>query len=35
LIFATVDEQLGLELDARTEPVETIIIDSIEQPSEN
>jgi len=35
LIFATVDEQLGLKLDARTEPVETIIIDSIEQPSEN
>jgi uncharacterized protein (TIGR03435 family) len=34
-LFAAVDEQLGLKLDARKEPTDVIVIDQIEQPSTN
>ena len=34
-IFTAVQEQLGLKLDPRKEPVETIVIDHMEQPSAN
>jgi uncharacterized protein (TIGR03435 family) len=30
-----VQEQLGLKLDAQKGPVETLVIDSVERPSEN
>ena len=34
-IFAAVQEQLGLRLEPRKGPVETLVIDTIEKPSEN
>lgn len=34
-IFAAIQEQLGLKLESRKEPTDTIVIDSIEKPSEN
>jgi uncharacterized protein (TIGR03435 family) len=34
-IFAAVQEQLGLKLESAKAPVETIIVDSAEKPSEN
>ncbi len=34
-IFAALQEQLGLKLESRKEPVDTLVIDSIQAPSEN
>jgi len=34
-IFTAVQEQLGLKLDATTDPVEVLVIESIERPSED
>lgn len=34
-IFTAVQEQLGLKLDAQKGPVQTLVIDSVERPSEN
>jgi len=34
-IFTALQEQLGLKLESRKEPVDTIVIDSIQQPSED
>jgi uncharacterized protein (TIGR03435 family) len=34
-IFTAVQEQLGLKLESRKEPVDVIVIDHIDQPSEN
>ena len=34
-IFAAVQEQLGLNLEAKKGPVEVLIIDHFERPSEN
>ena len=34
-LFTAVQEQLGLKLDAQKGPVETLVIDSVERPSEN
>lgn len=34
-IFTTLEEQLGLKLESAKEPVETLVIDSVERPSEN
>lgn len=34
-IFAAVQEQLGLKLEAKKEPVDAVVIDHIERPSAN
>jgi bla regulator protein blaR1 len=34
-IFTAVEEQLGLRLESQKGPIETIVIDSVEKPSEN
>jgi len=34
-IFTAVQEQLGLKLDAQKGPVQTLVLDSVERPSEN
>jgi len=34
-IFAAVQEQLGLKLESATAPVETLVIEHAEKPSEN
>jgi uncharacterized protein (TIGR03435 family) len=34
-IFTAVQDQLGLKLEARKEPVEVLVIDHIEKPDEN
>ena len=34
-IFSAIQEQLGLKLDSRKAPVEVIVIESVEKPSEN
>jgi uncharacterized protein (TIGR03435 family) len=34
-VFATLEEQLGLKLEGRKVPAETIVIDSAGKPSEN
>jgi uncharacterized protein (TIGR03435 family) len=32
-LFAAIQEQLGLKLDARREPIEVLVIDGVEQPT--
>jgi len=34
-IFTVVQEQLGLRLESAKEPVETLVIDHVERPTEN
>jgi uncharacterized protein (TIGR03435 family) len=34
-IFTAVEEQLGLKLEGKREPVDVVVIDHIEQPSPN
>ena len=34
-LFAAVQEQLGLKLDSQTAPVDVLVIDSVEKPTEN
>jgi uncharacterized protein (TIGR03435 family) len=34
-VFTALQEQLGLKLESRTGPVDILVIDHIEQPSEN
>lgn len=34
-IFAAIEEQLGLKLESRKAPVEFLVIDHVEKPSEN
>ena len=33
--IAALEEQLGLKLDSTKEPVDMIVVDHVEQPSEN
>jgi uncharacterized protein (TIGR03435 family) len=35
VLFTAIQEQLGLRLESVTAPVEVIVIDSVERPSEN
>jgi uncharacterized protein (TIGR03435 family) len=34
-VYTAVQEQLGLKLESVKEPFETLVIDSVERPSEN
>jgi uncharacterized protein (TIGR03435 family) len=34
-IFAALQEQLGLKLESQKGPVDTLVIDHVERPSEN
>ena len=34
-IFTAVEEQLGLKLESRREPVDVVVIDSVERPTPN
>jgi uncharacterized protein (TIGR03435 family) len=34
-LFTAIQQQLGLKLEARREPVEVVVIDNIGKPSEN
>jgi uncharacterized protein (TIGR03435 family) len=34
-LFAALQEQLGLKLEVKKKPVEMIVVDHIERPSEN
>jgi uncharacterized protein (TIGR03435 family) len=34
-VFQAVEEQLGLKLEARKEPVEILVVDRVEKPSGN
>lgn len=34
-IFRAIQEQLGLKLESQKGPVETLVIDHVEKPSEN
>lgn len=34
-IFKAIQEQLGLKLESQKGPVETLVIDHVEKPSEN
>lgn len=34
-LFTAIEEQLGLRLESRKEPVETLIVDHVERPSDN
>ena len=34
-LFEAVQRQLGLKLEARKGPVEVVVIDNVEKPSEN
>jgi uncharacterized protein (TIGR03435 family) len=34
-LFTAIQEQLGLKLESQKAPVETLVIDHVEKPSEN